>query len=93
LVAIKLDAVLGDLKVVLDLGEEEDTGKVERKVYVEVNPEQRIILAGIKVMVKGDVVLLLQVNRLLHPKRFGRIDDLIFVGVNHLAVFPFLLLA
>ena len=42
LVAVELDLVAGDLYIVLDLREVEDTGEVERVVHIKMNMEQRL---------------------------------------------------
>ena len=44
-------------------------------------------------MIERDVILVRQVGGFLCPERFGRVDDLVFVRIGHLAVFPFLFLA
>ena len=57
------------------------------------NPEKRLIGHGIEVAVELLVVFILQFAGLLCPKRGGVVDDIVFVGVHLLAVFPFLFLA
>ena len=46
LIAIELDAVARDVYVVLDFREVEYSCQSEGVVYIQVNPEQRIILTG-----------------------------------------------
>ena len=57
------------------------------------DPEEGVVLSGIQLMVEVAVVLVGQGGRLLGPGRFGNVDYLVAVGVDHLAVLPFLLLA
>ena len=93
LVAIELYLITLKLDVRLDPREIKDTCEVERIVDVQVNPEQRFVLHGIKRAIELLVVLVLQRRWRLCPERLHVVDDVVFVGVLHLAVFPFLLLA
>ena len=52
LIAIELNAVLCYLKIVLDFREEQNAGKSERIIHIEVNPEQGIILTGVQFMIE-----------------------------------------
>ena len=56
-------------------------------------PEQGLVLHGVERAVETLVVLVFQRARGLHPKGLHCVDDVVGVGVHHLAVFPFLLLA
>ena len=85
--------VLRHIQTVLDLGEIQNTGKVERIIHIQVNVEQRILQHGIKFMVELHVILLLQISRLSVPYRISIVDDLVLVSIHIFAVFPFLLLA
>ena len=66
---------------------------MEGIVDVEVNPEQRLILHWIKLAVELFIVLILQGRRCLGPQRLNIVDDIVFIGLHLLAVFPFSLLA
>lgn len=57
------------------------------------NPEQRVVLTGVKLVVECEIILVGEVSRLARPCRFGDVDDIVAVGGLHLAVLPFHLLA
>ena len=93
LIAVELNLVAGHLNVVLDLREVEDTGEVERVVYIEVNVEQRLVSHRVESFVELVVVLVCQVSRLACPERLYLIDHVILVCIYIFAVLPLLLLA
>lgn len=57
LAAVELDAVLADLEVVFDFGEEQDAGELEGVVHIEVDPEQGLFLEGVEVVIELLIVL------------------------------------
>ena len=93
LVAVELDAILLQVDVALDLGEVEHTGEVEGVVYIEVNPEQRLIAHGVEVAVELLVVLVGEFARSTCPQGVGVVDDVVLIGLHLLAILPILLLA
>ena len=93
LIAIKLNLVATQIEIILNLGKVEHTGKIERVVHVEVNPEQRLIVAGIELTVELLVVFVLEVSGLTAPDRLQRVDNIVLVGFLLLAVLPLGLLA
>ena len=93
LVAVELDLVLGDLQLVLDLREIEDSGEVERIIHIQVDIEQRIVERRIEAVVELHIILVLQIGRLLGPEGLQGIDDIVLLGIDILAVLPLLLLA
>ena len=92
LVAVQLNLVLLQLDVVLDFWEVEDTCEIEWVVYVQVNPEQRLVAHGVECAIEALVVLVLQGAWSLGPQGLHAVDDVVLVGFNLLAVFPFGLL-
>ena len=66
---------------------------MERIVYVEVNPEQRLVLHGVKLAVEFLVILILEGRGGLSPKRLNVVDDIVLIGLHLLAVLPFGLLS
>ena len=93
LVAVELDLVLVDGHTLLDLGEVQHAGEVEGIIYVQMNPEHRFLVEGIEGFVEVLVVLVLQVRRGLGPYGFDVVDDIVFVGLDLLAILPLGLLA
>ena len=93
LIAIELDAVLANVEIVLDFWEIEDSGESEWEVYVQMNPEQRIVLCWLDCMVELDVILILEVGGLARPQRLNIVDYLVLVGIDILAILPLLLLS
>ena len=94
LVAVKLYLIALQLDIRFDSREKEDTSKVERIVNVEVNPEQRLLhLHGIECAIEALVVLVFQCAGRFGPEWFHIIYNIVLVGINLLAVFPFGLLA
>ncbi len=81
LVAVELNTVFGDFEVILDFREIKNTGEGEGIVNVEVNPEQRIVLTGIKFVIEFDVIFISQLRGLLHPHRFESVYQC-FAAVN-----------
>ena len=71
LIAIELYTVAIDVEIILDFGEEQNAGEIERIVDVEVDPEERLVLARIEFLIELAVVLIGQFGRLLHPLWFG----------------------
>ncbi len=61
LVAIQLNLVALHVDAVLDAWEVENTRQVEWEVYVQVNPEQRVVLHWVEGVIELLVVLILQV--------------------------------
>ena len=60
LVGIELDLIALQLHLILHLGEVEDPRKIERIVYIEVDPEKRLLKGlRIELVVEGNVVLIL----------------------------------
>ena len=93
LVAVELYAVAVDVEVVFDFGEIEDACQVEGVVHVEVNPEERLFLAGIKLLVESKIIGIGKLAGFLHPLGLGAVDYKVAVGIGPCAVFPFALLA
>ena len=68
MVSIELDLIALQLHLILHLGEVEDPRKIEGIVYIEVNPEKRLLKGlRIELVVEGNVVLILQLRGLLGP--------------------------
>ena len=93
LVAIQLNLVALHVDAVLDAWEVENTRQVEWEIYVQVNPEQWIVLHWIESMIELLVVLILQGARSLGPERLYIINNVILVCLHVLAVLPLSLLA
>ena len=93
LVAIQLNLVALHVDAVLDAWEVENTRQVEWEIYVQVNPEQWIVLHWIESMIELLVVLILQGARSLGPERLHIINNVILVCLHVLAVLPLSLLA
>ena len=66
---------------------------MERIIHIQMDIEQRIFPGRIQSPVEVHVVLCLEVGRLFHPQRLHLVDDIVPVGIDILAVLPFLLLA
>jgi hypothetical protein len=92
LVAVELDLVALQLDAVVHTGEVKYTCEMEGEVDVEVNPEQRFFLHGIKRAVEILVVFIFQSRRGLGPQRFHGINDVVLVGLHLLAILPLCLL-
>ncbi len=90
LIAIELDAVARDVYVVLDFREVEYSCQSEGVVYIQVNPEQRIILTGIELAIEVAVVVVGKVGRLFSPCGFGVVYYFVAVGVDIFSVLPLL---
>src|SRR5690606_3127343 len=73
----KLDLVPLKLQLVLYLGKIQDTGKIERIIHVQMDPEKGIGRHGIQLAVKRQVILVLQVGGFAGPGRGGIIDDMV----------------
>ena len=93
LVAVKLYLVALQVDVRFNPWEVQYAGKVERVVNVKVNPEQRVVLHGVKLMVKLLVVFILKRARCFCPKRLNAVDDVVLFCFNLFAIFPFCLFA
>ncbi len=93
LVAVELDLVLVDGHALLDLREVEHAGQREGVVHVEVDPEHRLLLHRIELLIELEVVLVLELGRGLGPDRVDVVDDVVLVGLDALAVLPLGLLA
>ena len=94
LVAIELNLVAVYVQVGLYLREIEDTGQVERVIDIQVNMEQRLVhLHRIELVVEMLIVLVLEFRRLAGPGGIDVVDDVVFVQLYLLAVFPLFLLA
>ena len=79
--------------IALDAREIYDSGKVERIVFVQVNPELRRIRHWILVTIDLLVILVGHIGRFANPCRFGVVDYVIFVRIYIFAILPLLLLA
>ena len=90
LVAVQLYAVVVHVHVGLDLREVEDTGQVEGVVNVQMDPEHRILLARLQLVVELQIVLVGQFRRLARPQRLGVVHHVVLVSVNILTVLPLL---
>ena len=93
LVAIELNLIALHVDAALDAWEVENTREVEWEVYVQVNPEQWVVLHWIKGVIELLIVLILQCARCLCPERLNIIDNVILIGLNVLAILPLGLLA
>ena len=93
LIAIELDLIAVQIQVALDAREVKDTGQVERIIHVQVDPEQRLLAHRVKILIEFLVILILQFRRLADPCRLRVVDDVILIGIDILAILPFLLLA
>ena len=95
LVAVELDAALGDVDVGLELGEVENAVDHKGVIGVEVNPQQGVFLEGVEVAVKLQIVLVAEATGGLLPGGFVFVDHLpiqldgyrheVAVGFNQLA--------
>ena len=88
LIAIKLDFILVQLYITFHLREVQDTSEMERIIYVQMYPEQRLIGHRIKVAIELLIILVFQFTGFQCPQRIGVINDIIFGRFNLLAVFP-----
>ncbi len=86
LAGVELDLIPLHLKVRLELREVKYAGEVEGIVHIQVYPEQRVFAHRVQFPVEGQVILILQVRRLLCPDGRGSVDDVV-----HLHVLPLLL--
>ena len=93
LIAIQLYLVLLNLEIVVDFREIEDTRQMERIVDVQMDVEQRLVAHRIEFAIEILVLLLGNVGRLACPQRLGRVDLVVFVGIDILAILPLLDLA
>ena len=93
LVAIQLNLVALHVDAVLDAWEVENTRQVEWEIYIQVNPEQWVVLHWIEGVIELLVVLILQSARSLGPERLHIINNVILVSLHVLAVLPLRLLA
>ena len=81
------------IDITLYLREVKYTCQVERIVYIQMNPEQRVVLHRIKGVIELLVVLILQGARSLCPERLHIIDNVILICLHILAVLTLGLLA
>ena len=93
LVAIELNLVALHVDAALDAWEVENTREIEWEVYIQMNPEQRVVLHRIKGVIELLVVLILQGARSLGPERLHIINNVILISLHILAVLPLGLLA
>ena len=88
LIAVELYFVWLQFDVRLYSWEVENAGEVERIVNVEVYPEQRLVLHGVEVLVKFLIIFIFQRRRCLCPKRFGVVDEIVFLSFHLFSIFP-----
>ena len=93
LVAVERDLVALDRHPLFDLREIKNAREGERIIDIQMNMEKRLLLHRVEFAVELVVVLILQLGRGLGPERLDVVDDLVLVGIDILAVLPFLLLA
>ena len=93
LIAIELNLVTLHVDATLDAWEVENTRKIEWEVYVQMNPEQRVVLHWIKGVIELLVVLILQGARSLCPERLNIVDNVILISLHILTILPLGLLA
>ena len=94
LVAIELNLIAMDVKVVLNLREIEYSGQVERIIDVEVDMEEGLLkLRWIEFVVELIVVLVGEVSGFACPGGINVVDDIVLVEFDLLAVLPVFLLA
>ena len=91
LITIQLNLILIQINIALYLREVEDTGQMERIVYIQMNPEQRFVWHRIKLTIEFFIIFVRQFTRFLCPQRNGVIDDIIFRRLYLFAVFPLFL--
>ena len=75
LVAVELNAALGDVDIGLELREVENAVDHKGVVGVEVNPQQRVFLEGIQIAVKLQVVIVGEAAGRLFPGSFVLVDN------------------
>ena len=93
LVAIELNLVALKFDVGMHAGEIQNARQVERIVHIQVNPEQRLVLHGIKRAVEALVVFVLQAGRGLYPQWLDGVDYIVLVCLNIFSILPLCLLA
>lgn len=81
------------IDVALDAREIQDTGQMERVIHVQMNPEQRFVGHRIQILIEFLIIFICHISRLTNPCRLDIVDDIVFVGIDIFAVFPFLLLS
>ena len=57
------------------------------------NPEQRFVGHWIQILIEFLIIFICHISRLTNPCRLDIVDDIVFVGIDIFAVFPFLLLS
>ena len=93
LVAIQLNLVTLHVNAVLDAWEVENTRQIEWEIYVQMNPEQWVVLHWIEGVIELLIVLILQSARSLGPERLHIINNVILVSLHVLTVLPLSLFA
>lgn len=81
------------IDVALDAREIQDTGQMERVIHIQMNPEQRFVGHRIQILIEFLIIFICHISRLTNPCRLDIVDDIVFVGIDIFAVFPFLLLS
>ena len=81
------------IDVALDAREIQDTGQMERVIHIQMNPEQRFVGHRIQILIEFLIIFICHIGRLTNPCRLDIVDDIVFVGIDIFAVFPFLLLS
>ena len=93
LVAIELNLVALHVDAALDAWEVENTREIEWEVYVQMNPEQWVVLHWVKGVIELLVVLILQGARSFCPERLNIVDNVILISLHILTILPLGLLA
>ena len=88
LVAIELDLVLVYCHPFLYLGEIQHSGKGERIVHIEVNPEHRVLFHRIELVIELQIVFVLKLRRGLGPYGDYVVDHVVLLGLDALSVLP-----
>ena len=89
LIAIELNFVALQVDTVMNAREIEDTCEVEGEINIEMNPEQRLVLHGIKRVIELLIILIFKCRRSLNPQWFNAVDNVILVSFNLLTILPF----
>ena len=93
LVAVELYLVALEFYIALDAWEIENTRKMEWVIYIQMNPEEGLIVHGIERAIELLVVLVLQLAWGSGPERLHVVDDIVLGSLHLLAVLPLGLLA
>ena len=93
LIAIELNLIALHVDAALDAWEVENTREIEWEVYIQMNPEQWVVLHWVKAVIELLVVLILQGARSLGPERLHIINNVILISLHILSILPLGLLA